>query len=133
MRLSSDLRLDRAHPLPPHRGLSGAYLRGGAVSVSASYADFTSGALQCKSLDSVTPLPDEFLKALTDHEEVLVTSRDGATRGTVPVWFVVAPPGVVYLFGFGFSEKARRWLTDPWVRLTVPGESTSVEGVVRFV
>ena len=81
----------------------------------------------------MTPLPPEFLTALAGHEEVLVTSRDGATRGTVPVWFVIAPPGVVYLFSFGFSEKARRWRSDPWVRLTVPGEQTSVEGIAHFV
>jgi hypothetical protein len=79
------------------------------------------------------PLPDEFLRALADHEEVLVTSRDGTTRGTVPVWFVIVPPGVVYLFGFGFSEKARRWRSDPWVRLSVPGQDSSVEGVAYFV
>ena len=48
------------------------------------------------------PLPDEFLQALAGHEEVLVTSREGTTRGTVPVWFLILPPGVVYLFGFGF-------------------------------
>jgi hypothetical protein len=66
-------------------------------------------------------------------DEVLVTSRDGQTRGTVPVWFVIAPPGVVYLFGFGFSEKARRWRTDPWIRLRVPGSNISAEGSVHFV
>ncbi len=63
-----------------------------------------------------------------------MTSREGATRGTVPTWFVVAPPGVVYLFSFAFSEKVRRWRTDPWVRLSVPGEpGESVEGVAHFV
>jgi hypothetical protein len=81
----------------------------------------------------VTPLPDEFLRALADHEEVLVTSRAGTTRGTVPVWFIILPPGVVYLFGFGFAEKARRWRSDPWVRLRVPGQSDSAEGVAHFV
>ena len=78
----------------------------------------------------MTPLPAEFLAALEGHDEVLVTSREGQTRGTVPVWFIVDRPGVVYLFGFSFSEKARRWRSDPWVRLTVPGTRTSVEGVV---
>jgi len=82
----------------------------------------------------VTPLPAEFLEALAAHDEVLVTSREGSTRGTVPTWFIIAPPGVVYLFGFGFSTKARRWRSDPWVRLTVPGNpGTSTEGVVHFV
>jgi hypothetical protein len=81
----------------------------------------------------VTPLPDEFLRSLAAHDEVLVTSRDGDARGTVPVWFVIAPPGVVYLFSFGFSEKARRWRTDPWIRLSVPGGGPSVEGVAHFV
>ncbi len=79
------------------------------------------------------PLPAEFLAALASHDEVLVSSRDGDLRGTVPVWFIIAPPGVVYLFSFGFSEKARRWRADPWVRLSVPGEQMSVEGVARFV
>jgi hypothetical protein len=79
------------------------------------------------------PLPAEFLEALEGHDEVLVTSREGTTRGTVPVWFIVEPPGVVYLFGFAFSEKARRWRSDPWVRLTVPGTRVSAEGVVHFI
>jgi hypothetical protein len=79
-------------------------------------------------------LPAAFLDALASHEEVLVTSREGATRGTVPMWFIIAPPGVVYLFSFTFSEKVRRWRTDPWVRLTVPDRPTlAVDGVVRFV
>jgi hypothetical protein len=78
-------------------------------------------------------LPAEFLHALADHDEVLVTSREGTSRGTVPMWFIVAPPGVVYLYTFAFSEKARRWRTDPWVRLGVPGTSLSTEGVVHFV
>jgi hypothetical protein len=81
----------------------------------------------------VTPLPEAFLEALAGHDEVLVTSRQGNIRGTVPVWFIVEPPGVVYLFSFGFSEKARRWRSDPWVRLTVPGTAVSAEGVAQFV
>lgn len=76
-------------------------------------------------------LPPEFLSELAGHEEVLVTSREGATRGTVPTWFVIAPPGVVYLFSFSFSEKVRRWRSDPWVRLGAGG--ASVEGVAHFV
>ena len=79
-------------------------------------------------------LPVEFLNALAGQDEVLVTSREGETRGTVPTWFVLAPPGVVYLFTFSFSEKARRFRSDPWVRLatrSVPRVST--EGVAHFV
>jgi hypothetical protein len=107
-----------------------------ALSPSAPYRiNLTAGALGCNTsaLQLVTPLPEDFLQLLEDHEEVLVTSRDGTTRGTVPVWFIIAPPGVVYLFGFGFSEKARRWRSDPWVRLRVPGQQDSVEGVAHFV
>ncbi len=81
----------------------------------------------------MVPLPDEFLRALEGREELLVTSREGANRGTVRVWFVTAPPGVVYLFTFAFSIKAKRWRLDPWVRLTVPGTRTAAEGVVRVV
>jgi hypothetical protein len=80
-----------------------------------------------------TPLPADFIEALEGHDEVLVTSREGDTRGTVPVWFVIAPPGVVYLFSFSFSEKVRRWRSDPWVRLRVPGQKISAEGVIHFV
>jgi hypothetical protein len=82
----------------------------------------------------VQQLPADFLEALAGQDEVLVTSREGATRGTVPMWFIIGPPGVVYLFSFSFSEKARRWRTDPWVRLGVPGPlAQSVEGVAHFV
>jgi hypothetical protein len=77
------------------------------------------------------PLPPEFLSALAEQEEVLVTSRDGAEHGTVPVWFLITPPGVVFLFTYGFSIKARRWRRDPWVRLSIPGRS--VEGMAHFV
>ena len=79
------------------------------------------------------PLPAAFLEALRGHEEVLVSSREGPSRGTVPTWYIVGPPGVVYLFTFAFSTKARRWRADPWVRLRVPGTDVSVEGVARFV
>ena len=80
------------------------------------------------------PLPLDFLQALAGHDEVLVSSREGGTRGTVPMWFVIADPGVVYLFSFTFSEKVRRWRSDPWVRLSVPdAEGAAVEGVAHFV
>jgi len=78
-------------------------------------------------------LPSDFLQALAGHDEVLVTSRETGQRGTVPMWFVIAPPGVVYLFSFAFSEKVRRWRADPWIRLTVPCSSTSVEGEAHYV
>src|SRR5579862_5112601 len=81
----------------------------------------------------MTPLPADFLAALDGSEEVLVTSREGSVRGTVPVWFISVPPGVVYLFSFGFSEKSRRWRSDPWVRLRVPGGGPTVEGVAHIV
>jgi hypothetical protein len=79
-------------------------------------------------------LPSAFLQALAGQDEVLVTSREGARRGTVPMWFVIADPGVVYLFSFAFSEKVRRWRTDPWVRLSIPGQpACSTEGKAYFV
>ncbi len=81
----------------------------------------------------MTPLPAAFLRALEGHTELLVTSRDGSQEGRVRVWFVVAAPGVIYLFSAAFSLKARRWRVDPWIRLTIPGTGTSVEGVVHFV
>jgi hypothetical protein len=81
------------------------------------------------------PLPSSFLDALQVEDEVLVTSRDpqSGKRGTVPMWFAVAPSGVVYLLTFAYSRKAERWRRDPWVRLSVPGDGASAEGVVHFV
>jgi hypothetical protein len=79
-------------------------------------------------------LPSDFLQALADHDEVLVSSREDGRRGTVPMWFVIAEPGVVYLFSFAFSEKVRRWRSDPWVRLAVPdAPRVSAEGMAHFV
>ena len=130
MRLGSDLRLDLYAP---------AFHLARALWCAASKRrclrqrlglnlPVGGGRLQQYFVDTVTPLPADFLEALAKHDEVLVTSREGTTRGTVPTWFVIAPPGVVYLFSFAFSEKARRWRADPWVRLSVPGEpARSVE------
>jgi hypothetical protein len=81
----------------------------------------------------VRALPADFLEALDGRDEVLVSSRDGDRVGTTPVWFIVEPPGIVYVFTFAFSEKARRWQRDPWVRLTVPGTRITTEGVAHFV
>jgi len=136
MRLGSDLRLDLYAP---------AFHLARALWCAASKRrclrqrlglnlPVGGGRLQQYFVDTVTPLPADFLEALAKHDEVLVTSREGTTRGTVPTWFVIAPPGVVYLFSFAFSEKARRWRADPWVRLSVPGEpARSVEGAVHVV
>jgi hypothetical protein len=79
------------------------------------------------------PLPERFLEALAGSGTVLVTSRAGEEEGTVPVWYVVGPPGVLYLYGESFSRKARRWRADPWVRLRVPRTRVEAEGRVRFV
>jgi hypothetical protein len=73
------------------------------------------------------------VRALEGREELLVSSREGSTEHTVPVWFVVAPPGVVYLFNYSFALRVRRWRSDPWVRLRIPGTSISTEGTVRFI
>jgi hypothetical protein len=89
--------------------------------------------LPTQEFDRVRPLPAEFLNALAAHEEVLVTSREGTIRGTVPTWYLIEPPGVVYLFTYAFSTKARRWRKDPWVRLTLPATRESAEGSVHFV
>ncbi len=61
-----------------------------------------------------------------------MTSRDGPHRGTVPMWFALAPPGVVYLFTHAFSRKVERWRRDPWVRLSAP-RGMAAEGAVHFV
>lgn len=62
-----------------------------------------------------------------------MTSRDHRRQGTVPMWFAIAPPGVVYLFTHAFSRKVERWRRDPWVRLCPPAGAPAVEGEVHFV
>src|SRR5712691_1726212 len=47
--LRSDLRLALPHPPFTLRGLSGAYLRGGTVSVSASQLNLSAGAVDCNT------------------------------------------------------------------------------------
>jgi hypothetical protein len=49
------------------------------------------------------------------------------------MWFAATGAGYVYLLTPAFSLKARRWLEDPWVRLTVPDTRLSVEGVIKLV
>ncbi len=81
----------------------------------------------------IRPLPAALLTALRDEEVVRVTSRDGPHRGTVPMWFAIQPPGILYLFTHAFSRKAERWRRDPWVRLRPPADGPAVEGTVHFV
>ncbi|MGH7691900.1 MAG: hypothetical protein ACREOA_04250 [Candidatus Dormibacteria bacterium] len=79
------------------------------------------------------PLPPAFLEQLAGHEELLVSSRDRQSRGTVPMWFAVVPPGYVYLLTPTYTRKAQRWQEDQWVRLRIPGTSQAVEGGVEEV
>ena len=81
----------------------------------------------------MVPLPATFLNALAGRGEIMVSSRTEARTGTVPMGFVVAPPGVVYLLTAAFSRKAQRWESDPWVRLSVPGTDVAVEAEARPV
>ncbi|MHB1575773.1 MAG: hypothetical protein ACYCX9_04550 [Candidatus Dormibacteria bacterium] len=80
-----------------------------------------------------SPLPQEFLDQLSNHEEVLVSSRDASGTGRVAMWFAISPRGYVYLLTPSFSLKAQRWQADPWVRLTIPNGGPSQAGVVRPV
>jgi len=78
-------------------------------------------------------LPPEFRKALDGTDELLVGSREDGRERAVRAWFIVTREGDVYLFNYAYSVRVARWRNDPWVRLTVPGRGTSVEGRVRFV
>lgn len=75
------------------------------------------------------PLPRAFLDQLANQEELLVSSRDPAGRGTVRMWFAVVPPGYVYLLTPTITLKAERWRHDPWVRFQIPGSGAAQEGV----
>ena len=77
-------------------------------------------------------LPAPFTDALAGSDELIVTSREDGRERSVRAWYVVAPPGTIYLFNYAFALRVARWRKDPWVRLTVPGSGVSVEGKVRF-
>jgi hypothetical protein len=81
----------------------------------------------------MAPLPAAFLRQLEGVEELMVSSREGPIEGSVLMWFKVTPDERVLLFTSAFSLKARRWRADPWVRLTIPGTGTTVEGTVHAV
>ncbi len=64
---------------------------------------------------------------------MLVSSREEGQTGTVPAWFVIHDPGVVYLFSEARSVRVRRWRSDPWVRLIAPSSHVSAQGTATFV
>ena len=76
------------------------------------------------------PLPSAFLDQLGDLEEILVSSRDPLSQGTVRMWFAVIPPGFIYLLTPTFTQKAARWRDDPWVNFRIPGTRVNQAGVV---
>ncbi len=78
-------------------------------------------------------LPPEFRKALDGTDELLVGSREDGRERAVRAWFIVTLEGDIYLFNYAYALRVARWRNDAWVRLTVPGRGTSVEGRVRFV
>lgn len=77
-------------------------------------------------------LPDTFVEALRNQEELIVSSREAGRIRSVRAWYVLAPDGNIYLFTYSFALRAARWRQDPWVRLTVPG-GPSIEGTAHFV
>jgi len=77
------------------------------------------------------PLPQEFLDRLAGQDELLVSSRDRASRGTVRMWFAVMPPGFIFLLTPSYTRKAERWREDPWVRFRVPGTEFAQEATLR--
>jgi hypothetical protein len=78
-------------------------------------------------------LPEWFRQALAGTEELLVTSREEGREGSVRTWYAVTAGGDLYLFNYAYATRVRRWREDPWVRLTIPGTSASVEGTVHFI
>jgi hypothetical protein len=81
----------------------------------------------------MNPLPAAFLGALRGHDELIVTTREGGEARSVRSWFVVAPPGVIYLFTSAFSLRVHRWRTDPWVQLRIPDSEITTQSTVHVV
>lgn len=62
---------------------------------------------------------------------MVVSSRDSSGEGSTRVWFALTPQGTLYLLTPSFSLKARRWESDPWVRVRAGREAA--EGTVEPV
>ncbi len=62
---------------------------------------------------------------------MVVSSRDNSGEGKARMWFALTSAGTLYLLTPSFSLKARRWESDPWVRVRAGGET--VEGTVEQV
>ena len=60
---------------------------------------------------------------------MVVSSRDSSGEGRARMWFALTAQGTLYLLTPSFSLKARRWESDPWVRLRAGRET--VEGTVE--
>ena len=60
---------------------------------------------------------------------MVVSSRDASGEGRARMWFALSPHGTLYLLTPSFSLKARRWESDPWVR--VRAGRSMVEGMVE--
>ncbi|MHB1523774.1 MAG: pyridoxamine 5'-phosphate oxidase family protein [Candidatus Dormibacteria bacterium] len=69
--------------------------------------------------------------ALRERDTVVVSSRDSSGEGKARMWFALTPDGTLYLLTPSFSLKARRWESDPWVRVRAGRET--VEGTVEQV
>lgn len=78
-------------------------------------------------------IPASFRQALDGTEELVVTSREDGRQGSVRTWYAVTAAGELYLFNYAFAIRVQRWRRDPWVRLTIPGTTQSVEGTVRVI
>ena len=82
---------------------------------------------------ALLPLPADFLQRLESEEELLVSSRDPHGQGRVRMWFALSPAGHLYLLTPAVTVKARRWQTDPWVRLTIPHGGISQDAELEEV
>ncbi len=68
---------------------------------------------------------------LREQDTVVVSSRDSSGEGKTRMWFALTLGGTLYLLTPSFSLKARRWESDPWVRVRAGREV--VEGTVEQV
>ncbi len=69
--------------------------------------------------------------ALRVQDTVVVSSRDSSGEGKTRMWFALTLEGTLYLLTPSFSLKARRWESDPWVRVRAGREV--IEGTVELV
>ncbi len=69
--------------------------------------------------------------AVRQQDTLVASSPDNSGEGKTRMWLALTLEGALYQLTPSFSVKARRWESDPWVRVRAGREV--MEGMVELV